>query len=92
MAESLSCIEIDLTPVLPGAGNGGATILALELVGQLGRVAPTTTIILLTASDTHEELASLERRNVHRRLIVGNDRRNDPWHAPIGVRWYARLT
>lgn len=70
MAESLSCIKIDLTPVLPGAVNGGAKILVLELVRQFGRSAPNTKIILLTAEEAHAELGALERGNVCRRLIT----------------------
>ncbi len=95
MAESLSCIEIDLTPVFPGAVNVGAKILALELVGQLGKLAPATTIILLTAREAHDELAALERRNVHRRLIVGTNPRFTQvrlWHDRIFRRfpWFVQ--
>jgi glycosyltransferase involved in cell wall biosynthesis len=66
----LEVIEIDLTPILPGAVNGGAKVVALELIRQVARLHPETKFTLLTAAEGHEELAALERENVTRRLIT----------------------
>ncbi len=66
----LEVIEIDMTPILPGAVNGGAKVVALELIHQIARLHPKTKSTLLTAAEGHEELAALERVNVTRRLIT----------------------
>ncbi len=63
-------VVVDLTPVLPGADNGGAKLLALELVRQFAQLAPTCEWILLTSEKGHADLASLDSRNV-RRVCVG---------------------
>jgi len=62
-------IAVDLTQILPTGGNGGAKILALELIRQFGVLAPTWEFVLLTAEQTHEELVSLDSTNI-RRLCV----------------------
>jgi glycosyltransferase involved in cell wall biosynthesis len=64
-------IAVDLTPVLPGGENGGAKIFALELLRELAELAPQTRFILLTQHASHEELASLERPNMQRRMVLG---------------------
>ena len=61
---------VDLTPVLPGADNGGAKLLALELVRQLAQLAPSCEWILLTSEKGHVDLASLDSQNV-RRVCLG---------------------
>ncbi len=63
-------VGIDLTPVLPGGENGGAKTLALELVKQLASLAPSTEFLLLTASGSHAELASLDGANVRRICVI----------------------
>ncbi|WP_233862468.1 glycosyltransferase family 4 protein [Paraburkholderia adhaesiva] len=65
-------VAVDLTPVLPGGDNGGAKIFVLELLRYLADIAPATQFILLTHAATHDELASLDRRNMKRRMIVGS--------------------
>gem|GEM_PF-195556 len=62
----LERIVVDLTPLLPGGENGGAKLLALELVKQLSRLAPQCRFLLLTLPRCHDELARLESRNVQR--------------------------
>jgi glycosyltransferase involved in cell wall biosynthesis/2-polyprenyl-3-methyl-5-hydroxy-6-metoxy-1,4-benzoquinol methylase len=66
----LDRIVIDLTPVVPGGENGGAKLLATTLTWQFSReIAPECDFILLTSSDTHDELAWLDAENVHRTCI-----------------------
>jgi glycosyltransferase involved in cell wall biosynthesis/2-polyprenyl-3-methyl-5-hydroxy-6-metoxy-1,4-benzoquinol methylase len=67
----LRTVAVDLTPLLPGGANGGAKIFVLELLRHLSAIAPQTRFILLTQAGSHEELASLERPNVARRMVVG---------------------
>jgi glycosyltransferase involved in cell wall biosynthesis len=64
-------VVVDLTPVLPGGGNGGAKVMTLELIRHLGRLAPECGFILLTAAVSHDELATLDAANI-RRLCVQN--------------------
>ncbi len=71
----LRCVVVDLTPVVPGGENGGAKVMALELVRHLARMAPECQFILLTSESSHEELAALDAANV-KRLCV---------HRPGGV-------
>ncbi len=63
-------IVVDLTPILPGGDNGGAKLVATELVRHLSRsVAPECDYVLLTSDDTHNELAWLDAPNVRRLCI-----------------------
>ncbi len=64
-------VAVDLTPLLPGGENGGARIFVLELLVQLAELAPQTRFILLTQAASHGHLASLERPNMRRYLVVG---------------------
>lgn len=67
----LRTIAVDLTPVLPGGENGGAKVFVLELLRRLGELAPQTQFVLLTQASAHEELASLDRPNVRRLMVLG---------------------
>ena len=67
----LKRIAIDLTPILPGGENGGVKPLALELIQQLGRHEPDREWILLTSSQSHDELAFLDAHNVRRLCVMG---------------------
>ncbi len=71
MKKSLSTIAVDLTPVLPGGENGGAKIFVLELLHRLAEMAPQTQFVLLTQAASHEELATLDRPNMRRLMVVG---------------------
>lgn len=71
MNKSLRTIAVDLTPVLPGAENGGAKIFALELVRCLADMAPQTQFVLLTQAASHQELAALDRPNMRRLMVAG---------------------
>ena len=70
MNKSLRTIAVDLTPVLPGGENGGAKILALELVHRLAAMAPQTRFVLLTQTASHDELSALDRANVQRLMVI----------------------
>lgn len=63
-------IAIDLTPLRPGGEMGGVKPLALELVRELGRLAPQDELILLTANVNHDELKPLDAANVRRSLVA----------------------
>lgn len=67
----LRIIAVDLTPVLPGGENGGAKVFVLELLRRLAELVPQTQFVLLTQASAHEELASLDRPNVRRWMILG---------------------
>jgi glycosyltransferase involved in cell wall biosynthesis len=64
-------VAVDLTPVLPGGENGGAKIFVLDLLRQLTAMAPATQFVLLTQAASHEELSTLDRPNVERRIVIG---------------------
>ncbi len=69
-ASPIRTIAVDLTPLLPGGENGGAKIFVLALLRELFELAPATQFVLLTQYRTHAELASLDRRNVRRVLVL----------------------
>jgi glycosyltransferase involved in cell wall biosynthesis len=59
-------IVVDLTPLLPGAENGGAKLLAMELVRLLSRLKESWEFFLLTNNLSQDELATLDSPNVRR--------------------------
>ena len=65
----ISRIAVDLTPLLPGGQNGGAKLLAIELVRNLSKLLPDCEFVLLTSDISHDELSNLDSPNV-RRLCV----------------------
>jgi glycosyltransferase involved in cell wall biosynthesis/SAM-dependent methyltransferase len=69
LPESGTLIGVDLTALLPGGINGGAKLVALEIVRGLSRMAPHWHFVLLTSPPCHEELAGLEGENVTRHLV-----------------------
>lgn len=77
----LGKIVVDLTPILPGGENGGAKIFVLELLRQLADMTPDTQFVLLTQAASHEELADLDRPNMHRLMVV----------TPSASSWLRRL-
>jgi glycosyltransferase involved in cell wall biosynthesis len=72
MSRPLDTIAVDLTPLLPGAENGGAKIFVLELLRGLAERAPATKFVLLTQAGSHDELAVLDRPNVRRLMVLGS--------------------
>ncbi len=69
-SQSTRHIVVDLTPVLPGGANGGAKLVALELVRNMAKLTPNWTYTILTNDKSHDELACLDSDNVTRRLTV----------------------
>ena len=65
-ARDLWRVVVDLTAVLPGGENGGAKVVALELVRLVAQTVPHCEFILLTLARNHGELAALEVSNVKR--------------------------
>jgi len=65
-------IAVDLTPMLPGAENGGAKLMTLELIQAMAECLPHTTFLLLTAESSHGEIDFLEQRfqNIQRMCIL----------------------
>ncbi|MET0555784.1 MAG: glycosyltransferase family 1 protein [Vicinamibacteria bacterium] len=74
-------VAVDLTAVLPGGDNGGAKVLTVELLSSLARLAPQHSFLLLTARDSHPELAHLEALGMQRRCVL-ESRRAAPGAAP----------
>ena len=73
--KTLRRVVVDLTPVLPGADNGGAKLVAMELVRHLAQLAPSCEWVLLTSEKGHADLASLDSHNVRRVCVGGDDAR-----------------
>ncbi|MCF8127330.1 MAG: glycosyltransferase family 4 protein [Deltaproteobacteria bacterium] len=73
----MSLIAVDMTPVLPGGKNGGAKILAIELLKSFHDMAPHDQFLILTASWNHEDLSILDASNM-RRLCVLTGREPEP--------------
>jgi len=70
MTRPLRTIAVDVTPILPGGENGGAKVFVLELLRRMAELAPETELVLLTHSGSYEELVSMDRSNVRRRLVI----------------------
>ncbi len=90
--QTLRRVVVDLTPVLPGADNGGAKLVAVELVRHLAQLVPSCEWVLLTSEKGHADLASLDSRNV-RRVCVGADAGNGsgkPSRRSRGLAWFGR--
>jgi len=68
----LALIAVDLTPVRSGGENGGAKVLAVELLKGLPAIAVNDRFLLLTASWNHEELASLEGARMQRLCVIAS--------------------
>src|SRR5687768_5077278 len=71
-------VAIDLTPMLPSGESGGAKLVALTLVRQLGRLAPGCRFTLLTLGHNHDELSMLEADNVKCLRVDGESRTQEP--------------
>lgn len=74
MPPALNTIAVDLTPVRPGADNGGAKIMTLALLRELASLARNVDWVLLTAEQSHDELADLDAANVRRQCVVHDSR------------------
>jgi glycosyltransferase involved in cell wall biosynthesis len=85
-------IAVDLIPLLPGAENGGAKLLATELVRILARVKPAWQFFLLTSQGSHDELSFLDGANVRRICAWGHKSGEKPLPPPsVATRMAQRL-
>ncbi|MBK6290026.1 MAG: glycosyltransferase family 4 protein [Gammaproteobacteria bacterium] len=72
--ENEAVIAVDVTPLLPGGGNGGAKVFVCELLPELGRLAPCWKFVLLTRAESHGELAGLDASNIERLQVLEQSR------------------
>lgn len=79
-------IAIDLTPLLPGAENGGAKKVATQLVQSLSRLRQDCRFTLLTSSWSHGELSFLDAPNVRRLCMQDPGRSIAPFSSVPGSR------
>ena len=63
-------IAVDLTPLLPSGDNGGAKVFVMALLRHLARLLADHEFVLLTQAASHEELATLDARNMRRELVM----------------------
>jgi glycosyltransferase involved in cell wall biosynthesis/SAM-dependent methyltransferase/peptidoglycan hydrolase CwlO-like protein len=87
---TLRRVVVDLTPVLAGVDNGGAKLVAVELVRHLAQLVPSCEWVLLTSEKGHADLAPLDSRNV-RRVCVGADDSSGSGNASRRRRGLARF-
>lgn len=66
----MAFIAVDMTPVLPGGKNGGAKILAIELLKSFHEMAVQDQFLILTASWNHEDLKILDGPNMRRSCVL----------------------
>jgi glycosyltransferase involved in cell wall biosynthesis len=64
-------IAIDMTPVLPGGENGGAKLLALELLKGFRASPRNHEYVILTSGLNHDELSVLDGNNMRRLCVAG---------------------
>ncbi|EFK05562.1 glycosyltransferase, group 1 family protein [delta proteobacterium NaphS2] len=84
----MALIAVDMTPVLPGGMNGGAKILAIELLKSFHETALQERFLLLTASWNHEDLAFLDSSNMRRICVLKG---HEPTPKASHVRYPGRL-
>ena len=81
-----------MTPVLPGGKNGGAKILAIELLKSFHEMALQDRFLILTASWNHEELAILDGPNMRRSCIqTGQEPKPKPHHTGYSRRLHRAM-
>lgn len=66
----MALIAIDMTPVLPGGENGGAKLVAMEVLRGFRAASPNHRFLVLTASSNDEELSVLDGQNMQRLCVV----------------------
>jgi glycosyltransferase involved in cell wall biosynthesis len=71
----MALIAVDMTPVLPGGENGGAKLVAMELVKGFQTMSQANRFLILTAFWNDKELACLESSNTQRLCVVA---KHDP--------------
>lgn len=80
----MSLIAVDMTPALPGGENGGAKILALELLKSFQTMAHEDQFLILTASWNHEELAILDGPTMSRLCVLTGQ---EPKPKPVTAKY-----
>ena len=63
-------IAVDMTPLGPAGQTGGSGVVATSLIRQVSRLGPDWELVLLTSSDSHDELAELDAPNVRRVRVI----------------------
>jgi len=71
-------VAVDLTPLLPGAENGGAKIFILELLTKLIELTPTWHWLLLTSKITHDQLTIIDGNRVQRLCVFPSIEKTEP--------------
>ena len=84
----MAVIAVDMTPVLPGGENGGAKIVALELLRSFKTIASEDRFLILTASWNHKELGAFDGPNMTRYCILQG---GEPGTKPSDIRCPGRL-
>lgn len=87
----MALIAIDMTPILPGGVNGGAKLLALELIKGFQAVSGDNRFLVLTASWNEKELASLDSPNTQRLCVINVQDRKDSKELSISIQIEERL-
>lgn len=77
-----------MTPTLPGGKNGGAKILAIELLKSFHVMATHHHFLILTATWNHEDLAILDGPNMRRMCVLSGQ---EPTPKPSFSRYSGRL-
>jgi glycosyltransferase involved in cell wall biosynthesis len=88
----MALIAIDMTPILPGGENGGAKLVAMELLKGFQTMSQDNRFLILTASWNDKELVCLESSNTQRLCVV--DKQDPkavrslpvPWRVERGLR------
>lgn len=68
----MALIAIDMTPVLPGGENGGAKLVAIELLRGFQTASQNNEFLILTAAANDEELSAFDGPNMQRLCVIGN--------------------
>lgn len=76
MGARVKKILVDLTPLLPEGGNGGAKIFILDLLSQMTKLSRETTFILLIKKSCSQELEFLKSDNVYFKTVDNPERQD----------------
>jgi glycosyltransferase involved in cell wall biosynthesis len=66
----MALIAVDMTPLLPGGENGGAKLVAMELLKGIREADREHNFLILTAFWNDKELSVLDRKNMKRLCVV----------------------
>jgi glycosyltransferase involved in cell wall biosynthesis len=79
-------IAVDMTPLLPGGENGGAKLVALELVKGFQAASEKNRLLILTASWNHEGLAFLDGPDTKRLCVLQKENPKVPRSFGVPMR------